>query len=45
MGGAPAVQSDKAACLDYDLENGKSLLGYRWSGESELTSSNLVYQS
>ena len=42
--GKPAVISEKVACLDYRLDKGESLVGYRWNGEAKLLSSNLVYQ-
>jgi hypothetical protein len=38
----PAVQSTKVACLDYRVAKGGPLAAYRWNGEAELSSSNLV---
>jgi hypothetical protein len=38
----PAVQSEKVACLDYSVADEGALVAYRWNGEAELSSSNLV---
>ena len=35
------VIDNKAACVDYSAVKGGSLVAYRWSGESELTTDNL----
>ena len=37
-----AIIDSKAACVDYSAVKGGPLVAYRWSGESELTSDNLV---
>ena len=43
LSGKPAVQSEKVACLDYGAANEEPLLvAYRWNGEAELSSSNLI---
>ncbi|MEM7323870.1 MAG: metallophosphoesterase [Actinomycetota bacterium] len=36
------VINPKAACLDFSAVSGGPLVAYRWSGERELTSANLV---
>ena len=41
--GTPTVQSPRAACLDYSVARGGSLVAYRWDGEPELTSANLTW--
>lgn len=37
-----AVIDPKSACVDYSAVKGGPLVAYRWSGETELTSDNLV---
>jgi diadenosine tetraphosphatase ApaH/serine/threonine PP2A family protein phosphatase len=43
MNGEPALTSSTAACLDFSVVKEGYLTAYRWSGESELLSDNLVY--
>lgn len=40
--GIPQVQSRKVACVDYSIARGGKLVAYRWEGEKELLSANLV---
>ncbi|MFP3901927.1 MAG: metallophosphoesterase [Acidimicrobiia bacterium] len=40
--GHPAVDHERAACLDWSIANGGQLVAYRWWGEPELTDDNLV---
>ena len=41
--GTPSVDvGGKSACLDWSVAKGGPLVAYRWSGESELVSDNLV---
>lgn len=41
--GHPALESKKLACLDWSVARGGRLVAYRWSGETELRDSNLVW--
>jgi hypothetical protein len=41
--GTPGISSDYAACLDFSVAKGGFLTAYRWSGESRLSSHNIVY--
>ncbi len=42
--GTPTVLADNIACLDYSAEKpGGKLVAYRWSGEKQLESKNLVW--
>jgi hypothetical protein len=41
----PAVQSGNMACPDYSFDKGRSLIGCRRVGESELIRLNLLYIS
>lgn len=41
-GGAPAIDNQRAACMDWSVAGGGPLVAYRWSGETELTNDNLV---
>ena len=43
--GTPTVISTKVACVDYSAAKGGPLVAYRWSGETELTSANLVWNT
>jgi hypothetical protein len=43
MQGLPFVLHSHATCLDFSVANDGFLTAYRWSGESELTSANLVW--
>ena len=38
---APALLSDKVACVDYSVAKGGKLVAYRWDGESTLDASKL----
>lgn len=40
--GVPTVDGPTSACLDWSVVRGGPLVAYRWSGESELTTTNLV---
>ncbi len=40
--GTPDVISERVACVDYSAVAGGPLVAYRWTGETELTSANLV---
>jgi hypothetical protein len=39
--GAPALLSNKVACVDYSVAKGGQLVAYRWDGEAELDNSKL----
>lgn len=39
--GAPALLSNKVACVDYSVAKGGQLVAYRWDGEPELYNSKL----
>jgi hypothetical protein len=41
--GTPAISGDYAACLDFSVAKQGFLTAYRWSGESILSSDNMVY--
>jgi Calcineurin-like phosphoesterase len=41
--GAPAVISERFACLDYSVAKGGPLVAYRWDGEAELSSDKLAW--
>jgi hypothetical protein len=41
--GKPEVISPRFACLDYSAARDGPLVAYRWDGESELTSGNLIW--
>jgi hypothetical protein len=41
--GLPYVLHPHATCLDFSVANDGFLTTYRWSGESELRSANLVW--
>lgn len=41
--GTPALRSSNVACVDYSIARGGKLVAYRWEGESELSSTNLVW--
>jgi hypothetical protein len=41
--GEPVISSDYAACLDISVAKKGFITAYRWSGESVLSSNNLVY--
>lgn len=41
--GHPALESSKLACLDWSVARGGHLVSYRWTGETELIESNLVW--
>jgi len=43
MDGEPTLTSGNAACLDFSIATHGCLTAYRWSGERELLSSNLVH--
>ena len=44
MKGNPAIQSNNLCCIDYSQKGaGGKLCAYRWSGEQDLTSNNIVY--
>jgi hypothetical protein len=43
MQGLPYVLHPHATCLDFSVANDGFLTAYRWSGESELRSANLVW--
>lgn len=43
MNGEPTLTSSNAACLDFSVAKQGYLTAYRWSGERELLSSNLVH--
>jgi len=38
----PVIQEKNVVCLDYSVAKGGSLVGYRWDGEHELDTENLV---
>ena len=38
----PVIQEKNVVCLDYSIAKGGSLVGYRWHGEHELDTKNLV---
>ena len=40
--GHPAALTPKVACLDYSVANQGPLVGYRWSGESDLLDSHFI---
>lgn len=42
MTGKPSIQTPKVACLDYSAAKDGPLVGYRWSGEDELSNENFV---
>lgn len=42
MTGAPALQSDRAACVDYSAGKDGPLMAYRWNGERHLDVRNFV---
>lgn len=42
-GDDPSIDNSASACLDWSVAGGGPLVAYRWSGESELTNSNLVW--
>lgn len=43
MKGQPTITHSTAACLDFSVAMKGPLTAYRWSGEAELSSDNLVY--
>jgi Calcineurin-like phosphoesterase len=43
MQGLPYILDPHATCLDFSVANDGFLTAYRWSGESELKSANLVW--
>mgnify|MGYP000057643949 CR=1 FL=1 len=43
MRGAPAVQADRMACVDYSAGKGGPLVAYRWYGEDTLHCQNFVH--
>jgi hypothetical protein len=43
MNGKPAITAPHAACLDFSVAKQGYLTAYRWSGERELSSGNLVH--
>jgi hypothetical protein len=43
MPGEPTITNTAAACLDFSVANNGYLTAYRWSGERELLSENLVH--
>ena len=43
MSGEPGITASNAACLDFSVAKQGHLTAYRWSGEAELLSRNLVY--
>ena len=43
MNGEPTLTASNAACLDFSVAKQGFLTAYRWSGERELSSSNLVH--
>lgn len=42
LNGSPEITAPNAACLDFSVAKKGYLTAYRWSGESELSSKNLV---
>lgn len=40
--GVPKILGNNAVCLDYSVANGGPLVAYRWEGESQLQSTQLV---
>lgn len=42
MQGAPTLQADQMACVDYSAGKGGPLVAYRWSGEERLSAQNFV---
>ena len=42
MQGAPVLQAEQMACVDYSAGKGGPLVAYRWSGEERLSSKNFV---
>ena len=43
MQGQPVLETPRLACLDWSAAKDGPLVAYRWSGESELDASNLVW--
>jgi hypothetical protein len=43
--GKPVITAGHAACLDYSVAKQGFLTAYRWSGETTLSSENVVYVS
>lgn len=43
LSGTPAVLSKKFACVDFSVAKGGPLVAYRWEGEEELKTENLVW--
>jgi hypothetical protein len=41
--GTPVISGDFAACLDFSVAKKGFLTAYRWSGESALSPSNIIY--
>jgi hypothetical protein len=41
--GTPVISNDCAACLDFSVAKKGFLAAYRWSGESALLPSNIIY--
>ena len=42
LDGIPEVFAPNIACLDYSIGGKNTLVDYRWQGEAELDSDNLV---
>lgn len=42
MRGEPILTGPRYACLDFSVAQGGHLVAYRWSGETELSSKNLI---
>ena len=42
MQGAPALQAERMACVDYSAGKGGPLVAYRWGGEERLSPKNFV---